>query len=245
MSMPMLMPAGPVRLTLGPMTRLQRIRRRGPLGLAAVMGFLGAVSGIAYANHTFPDVGTGSAFHTEVANARGAGIVTGFSDGTFRPRDPINRQQVAGWLNRTGGRVDTGEGTTSTFTFNTLAPLATASITSGAVGGSGGFVVLTGNVRLSTTDTSSCPCVAGLTIVDDATSENSGPIATDIPHIQDDTGQGRTTVSYTWVRPIPPNVTRTYSLAMVNLDANVASIFGQGVITAIYVPFAGDGGNTL
>jgi S-layer homology domain len=215
------------------------------LGVVIVAAIAGA-AGAAWATHTFPDVSNGSAFHTEVGNVQGAGIVTGFPDGTFRPLDPINRQQVAGWLNRTGTRVAFGQGSATAMVVNVTQNVATATITSGAVGGVGGFVVLTGNLLVSTNDVGHCPCRAGLVIFDDnGMGTNTGVVDTDVPGVADETGSARARVSYTWVRPIPPNVTRTYTLAVAHLDANVASVFASGSLTAQYVPFAGDGDNSL
>ena len=52
---------------------------------------------------TFIDVGRSSPFFDEVEWAAHVGVVAGFPDGTFRPRDQVNRQQLAGMLH---GRAD-------------------------------------------------------------------------------------------------------------------------------------------
>lgn len=49
---------------------------------------------------TFADVRPGDWFHPEVTAALRAGIVKGFGDGTFRPNDPVTREQAAAMLVR-------------------------------------------------------------------------------------------------------------------------------------------------
>jgi predicted acyl esterase len=48
----------------------------------------------------FPDVPATSQFCGEIAWANANGITTGFTDGTFRPTDPVSRQATAAFLHR-------------------------------------------------------------------------------------------------------------------------------------------------
>lgn len=52
------------------------------------------------ASTTFTDVKTGDWFYAEVMTAVQAGIVNGMGDGTFRPGDPVTREQVAAMVAR-------------------------------------------------------------------------------------------------------------------------------------------------
>jgi hypothetical protein len=54
----------------------------------------------------FPDVPTGHPFCREIALAASVGIVEGYSDGTFRPGQPITRQAVAAILWRAANAED-------------------------------------------------------------------------------------------------------------------------------------------
>lgn len=48
----------------------------------------------------FPDVATGSAQATDIDDVAGAGIAVGYADGTFRPSQPVTREEVASFLAR-------------------------------------------------------------------------------------------------------------------------------------------------
>jgi hypothetical protein len=48
----------------------------------------------------FPDVAQNHTFCGEIAWAVDVAIISGFGDGTFRPRSPIARQAMAAMLNR-------------------------------------------------------------------------------------------------------------------------------------------------
>lgn len=66
----------------------------------AVTALLVALGRPVTASDRFPDVASGSAFHDEVGWLTDPDhpIATGFPDGTFRPREDINRQQAAFWF---------------------------------------------------------------------------------------------------------------------------------------------------
>jgi hypothetical protein len=48
----------------------------------------------------FPDVATGSAQAADIDDVAGAGIAVGYADGTFRPSQPVTREEVASFLAR-------------------------------------------------------------------------------------------------------------------------------------------------
>ena len=57
------------------------------------------------AGATFDDVNENGPFAEHITNVQEAGIATGFPDGTFRPTNPINRQQAATWIDRAASRT--------------------------------------------------------------------------------------------------------------------------------------------
>ncbi|MER1998639.1 MAG: S-layer homology domain-containing protein, partial [Lysinibacillus sp.] len=50
--------------------------------------------------HTFKDINAGTTLAQNVSAAINAKIISGYSDGTFRPNDKITRQQMAVMLSR-------------------------------------------------------------------------------------------------------------------------------------------------
>jgi len=62
----------------------------------------------AWASHQFSDVSTTHPFHAQITAIRGAGITTGFDDGTYRPSDPVSRGAMAAFMARGFGRVGFG-----------------------------------------------------------------------------------------------------------------------------------------
>lgn len=58
------------------------------------------------AHHAFADVPDGAWYRAALDWAVAAGIVTGFPDGTYRPKAPVNRGQAAMMLFRTHGDLD-------------------------------------------------------------------------------------------------------------------------------------------
>lgn len=82
------------------MTRIKRSsgRRIGSMVVTVVLAASGAFAGTAVANHNANDVGTSNFFHDEIGWLIDQGIANGFPDGSFKPTDPIKRQQLALWL---------------------------------------------------------------------------------------------------------------------------------------------------
>ena len=93
--------------------RLSRRLAAGLLGLALL------VPGVALASHQFSDVPDSYLFHNSVDWAFDYGIATGYSNGTYRPNDPVTRGQMTAFLRRLSGefevvhtQVDPGSSTT-------------------------------------------------------------------------------------------------------------------------------------
>lgn len=106
-------------------------------GLLGGVGFFGAT---AVASHQFSDVATGNAFHDDIDWLTANGIASGYPDGTFRPANPINRQQASRWFRNFNDQiqiaidnVDPPAGTEFTATVDCPAGMRAVS-GSGAVG---------------------------------------------------------------------------------------------------------------
>jgi hypothetical protein len=161
------------------------------LAAALLVGGLGA----SVATAAFDDVSPESAFAEHVENISEAGIATGYPDGTFRPRQPINRQQAAAWIARSAGRIDYdfhvagpessplgelnaavaesvgvgNEGMESTGPPLTPASptrtMATLDVNSGAAGGDAGFVVIDGAVYGATENATGAGCPCAVDVL--------------------------------------------------------------------------------
>lgn len=134
--------------------------RRLTMAVAAVAllaGVIGLVVGHAVANHQFPDVPPGSAFHDDIDAFIDAGCASGFPDGTFHPDEAVKRQQMARFINSCGGRLDFFD-TPAVFTLTgTATPVVSVDIESGAQRG-GGFVLVQAAVRIFSESTTGFPC---------------------------------------------------------------------------------------
>jgi S-layer homology domain len=215
----------------------------------AVVAFVAAASGAAYSSHVFPDVSTGSPFHTQVANIAAAGIATGFPDGTYRPTDPVNRQQMAAFINRGGGRVAFNSNPTLTPApvIDEGVGVAGVSITAGATGAeaNGGFVLVTGSLTAQAT-ASSCPCTVFAQIEDATNAIVSVQMLGQISSEDAGFNTSRTTLSVNHVFRIDPDQTIALGLQggfSAPVTANGVQFTGQ--ISAVYVPFGHVGDTEL
>jgi hypothetical protein len=217
-------------------------RRLALVATCVTLSVLASTAGVAFANHTFPDVSTNSPFHAEIANIVGAGVATGFPNNTYRPTDPVNRQQMAAFINRSGGRAGSCQETQQATVSNSPINLCEIEITAGATQNGGGFVVLNASVSGSRSGAApdSPPAITGL-ITDGSNFSPSGQ--TQLGDENSASGPIKGHVSATWVAPIAADETETFTVRAV--------FFGDGPIdfdthmTAVYVPFGPDGGNDL
>jgi hypothetical protein len=90
-------------------TPLRRVARRSA-GLFVVLVLM-TVPAAVLASHQFPDVITGSPFHSDIDAIADAGITAGFGDGGYHPADTVTRQAMAAFMHRGFGRVATAVGT--------------------------------------------------------------------------------------------------------------------------------------
>lgn len=86
----------------------------------------------------FKDVKASDWFYAEVAAARTSGYITGYTDGTFRPLDPITRQEVASIVSRlleldpgAAGKTFADAGSIAAWAINSVNAVTAAGIMSG------------------------------------------------------------------------------------------------------------------
>jgi hypothetical protein len=210
-------------------------------GLVAVV-VLSAGTG-ALAGGSFSDVAPSHPFSQQIENIVGAGITTGYVDGTYRPGAPVTRGAMAAFMNRGFGRVGYAAGTVEEDATNTVVTVAQTAVTAGATQGGGGFVQVTAAMTASTGDYGECPCIVFLSINDGTTTRGT---VTEILS-NDDIGlaSSASSLATTAVFTIPADATRTYRLRASYLNSAVDEVAFQGHITATYVPFGPSGGNSL
>lgn len=76
-------------------------RTLGVVALAVAVAVVSSVSTtVVWANHGFPDVPGSSPHHANISWAVGNDITEGFTDGTYRPAQPVSRAQMATFLRR-------------------------------------------------------------------------------------------------------------------------------------------------
>ena len=207
---------------------------------------LGAALGVGVASAAFTDT-AGSPFATEIDNIANAGCASGFPDGSYRPTEPVNRQQMAAFINRCAGRVAHANGTTVTLNAaGGFTDLVTTTITPGGItGATTNFLDLHGSAHAATSDDGDCPCDMELRIVTDSgTCAVSSTRATDLVGAGDDSA-ARTTFAVGHGCAVSAGVPVTVKLQARYVDSNVSGVVALGELTAVSAPFAGDGDNTL
>jgi hypothetical protein len=216
--------------------------RRGLILIAAVALVAGLLGGsAAVAGTAFTDVGSGHPFANEIYAIRDAGITTGYNDGTYRPGDPVTRGAMAAFMGRGFGRVAFDTGSVNNPANATDTNVAEVTITPGATGSeAGGYVVVTAT-GTATYSTAKCQCAFSLSIFDvDGGDEVAGISNNATTSASASTFSGSTT----YVFPIAAGNENTYR-AIVNVAESNSGAGGSksvgGSITAVYVPFDGNG----
>lgn len=75
-----------------------------PVVLVAFVAFSSfLLGGVAFSTHDFPDVADSNPFHDDISWMAEEGITSGFSDGTFRPGEPVTRQSMSAFMRRLAG----------------------------------------------------------------------------------------------------------------------------------------------
>jgi hypothetical protein len=198
---------------------------------------------LAFASHQWSDVTTGNAFHDDIAGFTDAGCGAGYPDGTFRPTQPVLRQQAARFLRSCGTRIthedDSESGTLVPGTG--LSRLAVESMRAGALGDGHGYVLGLAVVDVSTIDTGSgdFPCVVSVTLTSPTAGFTDQNEASTVSFRSASSSVQSQTVTLTQLWQLPDhgevigqvNVAKAGCAATVRAEAN---------LTLLYVPFDRD-----
>lgn len=226
-----------------------RSRRRGvrmALSVAALAALLAVPIGV-FASHTFTDVPNSNTFHSQIARVRGAGITTGCSATTYCPDADVTRGQMAGFLARIGGRadfsgIDAINGPALSNSAASPSVLATVTIKAGDVTGGYAAVPLIGSFTAFANSAVGLPTI-GLAFIREAgtTARLSGSGTVQVDAISGSIA-GVGTAAILGVVSVPTGVSKTYELVGYRLYGTGA-LNAFGTLTALYVPFDGDGAN--
>lgn len=228
---------------------IHRSRTRRVLAAISLVVTLGVLPMVAVASDTFGDVATGSQFHAAINNVYDARITRGCDDSPllFCPGDTVNRQQMAGFLNRGLGRATGSSSSINLSADSGGSEVVSVSLTPGGLTGGTAFVVVTGSVTAFTFNGTTCPCEVGMRVQNvTASDEPTLWQFFDVSNTATPTGYRNASGSMSWVFEVPSGTTQEFAV-MVNVDMAGApgDLDLQGHITALYVPFGGTGGSTL
>lgn len=121
------------------------------IAVVAMVAALVGGSAVAWADHQWSDVPTGSFFHESIGAITDAGCAVGYSDGTFRPDGNATRGQFAYWLNNCGGRLAYDEGSDNFAVADASAGnVATAAMTAGAKDSGTALILAVAKIHVNT-----------------------------------------------------------------------------------------------
>jgi len=216
-------------------------------GIALAASLTGGLAATA-AGAAFNDVNENGPYAEHITNVQEAGIATGYSDGTFRPTNPINRQQAATWLDRAAARsaLDFADQTAENAPVSPGDPtrdLATIEMTSPAAGDGGGWVTINGYFAAATQDPNGagCPCAFDAVVVDGDGDDVALGILTVPGPAGDDERVSAGPVGMTPISGIvwlPAGTTDTYTLRVTLVDSDVGNVFVAGTLSGQYAPMA-------
>jgi hypothetical protein len=193
------------------------------------------------ATDVFTDVSDSSQFHDPINALAGAGVTAGSPSGsdTFQPQADVNRQQMAGFLNRAAGRIAySGNGADLPAPVSSTAggtELATLTLSPGGV-----VADKTNMFKADATLTVFCNDLADdcqvLVTIDDGDLQ-SRVASYNVPAGEVQHG------ALTWANETATGSNVTLTLRAISTGAGDAEATGE--MTAIYAPFGAGGGNTL
>jgi len=213
-----------------------QVRNCTAIALAVGIGVVGANA----ASAGFDDIRPESQFAESVTRVQQSGIATGFPDGTFRPTNPLNRQQAAAWLDRSMSRVgfDINGGLPVGPTLDAEHPsavISTLEMTSPAAAGGQGWVTVQGGVGGVAMDPdATCPCPIEVQVLD----ENDDLVGRSrLVAWADPTGAAFAVGPVLAVTPIAGGETHTYRVIATLLDTTDEVLVG-GALYVSYAPVA-------
>ena len=199
---------------------------------------------LALANHQWTDVPTANAFHEDVDAFTQAGCGEGYPDGTFRPTQPVLRQQAARFLRACGVRMarEDDEAPTSLPQDGSTVHLGIEPMNAGALGEGSGFVLAVATVEVSTTDTTAgdFPCAVSLVLAS-PTVGLGGLLETSVVSFRGpstEPQQQNATLTQVW--PIEANRQVLGRISAFRTGSCSASLGAEADLTLLYVPFPDD-----
>jgi hypothetical protein len=204
----------------------------------------------AVASDTFTDVPDTSQFHDAINNLYDARVTRGCTTSPplqYCPTDPVNRQQMAAFLNRGLGRVTSDSGSANITVDSDDVNVATLTLSPGGLTGGTGFVLVTGSVSAYTSSAGTCPCEVSVRVRNTTAGVQPGLWQFfDVTDTATPTGFRNGSGTMSWVFEVPSGVDQTFALlSNVDMTASPGFLTLQGQLTAVYVPFGGTGGSTL
>jgi hypothetical protein len=201
--------------------------------LAALAGLGGVLGGAALAEHRFTDVDDESVFHDDIDDFTDAGCALGYPGNTFRPTDPVNRQQMARFVHACAGRMESTLGAVADVGSPTQ--IVDLDLEPGALSGAG-FVLVTISVRISSLSTTGFPCE----VLFDMPFLANEEVWLDLPFdtaddVEDASGAIHTSFAY----PSGDGLPMPLQVSLVNDCA--ATVTAHAKATATYWPFDGEG----
>lgn len=227
-------------------TQTRRRSARMALSVVALAALLAVPIGV-FASHSFTDVPDSNTFHTQIGRVKGAGITAGCTATTYCPDANVTRGQMAAFLARTGGRIDySGDDLVNGPAISTsgAAPtvLATVTVKAGDVTGGYASVLFTGSMTAYTNGATGLPTlVLGYVREAGTTARISGTGSAQVDALAGGSA-GVDTGSILGVVTVPTGVSKTYELVAYRLFGT-GTMNGFATLSAVYVPFAGDGTN--
>jgi hypothetical protein len=225
---------GRIQRDLDATNRPRRRRSRRPLLIAVLAAVLVVIvpAGV-LANHVFGDVPTNSTFHANIANIARAGITVGCTPTTYCPAASVRRDEMAAFLNRGLGRAAIGDGNGASLT-GTYVDVATTSLLAPGAG----YALVSMSAFAYTTSISGCPCVINARIGE--TVPTTGYYFANTLFNQNVSGVGDVYLGTQWLYPIPAQGTYTFRAQLQRFTGS-AAVFGDAVITVLWVPFGATG----
>jgi hypothetical protein len=205
------------------------------LAVLAVV-ILAATTG-AVADDLFTDVPTSSAFHDEIGEIGAAECADGFPGGTFRPNDPVKRQQMARFLARCGGRgrVTAASGVAATQNAVDVTPVSTS-----VVAPASGRMLVTATVEAFSLTPAACGClVVGLlhAIRAPSTDNTISDVQSALPAGPAGDGSTRTAFTLVGEQSVVRGESWTFALNTRFLDSDVGTVGFRGRLMVEFVPF--------
>ena len=200
------------------------------------------------ASASFTDVSTENQFAEHIDSVQEAGIASGFSDGSFRPSNPLNRAQAAAWIDRSASRsaLDFADQAGEYAPLSPASPdgtLATITMASPATAAGGGWVNLQGYVASATADQhgTGCPCAMDIKVLNSADEVVAiGALTTPGPASDDERTFGGPVgiAPVTGIVFLPGGAEETYRLVVHLQDSDVGTVYVAGTLAGDYAPMA-------